>query len=140
LQFVAVIVGFTLRSKGDGQLRRRLFESMSAYKSNNQDVVTEWDRIQKRWSCCGVNNWTDWTEKGQLATPPNSCCLNNNCESSGNVTAYFDMGCYESARTLFSRYSKALGGVSLFFLFVELAGLALAILLLRDLKSNYATV
>ena len=140
LQLIAVIVGFTLRNKADNQLRTRLLDSLPAYKGQNSDVVTEWDRIQQRWSCCGVNNWTDWTSRGELKVPPNSCCSKNDCSTPNNIPAYFENGCYESARSLFFRYSKALGGVSLFFFFVELVGLALAVLLLRDLKKNYGSV
>jgi len=53
---------------------------------------------------------------------------------------YFESGCYKWALNIFFRYSKALGGVSIFFFFVEVIGLILAILLLRDLKNNYGSV
>ncbi|CAF4628658.1 unnamed protein product, partial [Rotaria sp. Silwood2] len=55
-------------------------------------------------------------------------------------TAYFSRGCYESTLNLVFQYSKALGGVSLFFFFIEVAGLVLAVFLLRDLKNNYGSV
>jgi CD63 antigen len=142
LQFIAAIVGFTLRNKADDQLRKRLLSTLPAYKGGNLDVITEWDRLQRRWSCCGVDNSSDWTKGSLMQFPPNSCCLNADCveEPKANNGTYFADGCYGSARSLFVRYSKALGGVSLFFFFVELVGLALAILLLRDLKKNYGSV
>jgi len=102
--------------------------------------MAEWDRLQQQWSCCGVDNSSDWTEKANnLATPPNSCCLNNVC-AKNSTNPYFNQGCYQSVRGLFYRYSKALGGVSLFFFFVEIVGLILAVVLLRDLKNNYGSV
>ena len=142
LQFIAAIVGFTLRNKADDQLRKRLLSTLPAYKGGNLDVITEWDRLQRRWSCCGVTDSSDWTKGGLMEFPPNSCCLNADCVKAPepNNGTYFTGGCYGSARSLFVRYSKALGGVSLFFFFIELVGLALAILLLRDLKNNYGSV
>jgi len=142
LQLIAVIVGFTLRNKADAQLHDNLIKSLPVYASQNSDVVHEWDRLQQQWACCGVQNSSDWKTYANLTVPPNSCCVNNNCGTPGLNTSspYFTSGCYEAARSLFFRYSKALGGVSLFFFFVEIVGLILAIVLLRDLKNNYGSV
>jgi len=139
LQLIAAIVAFTLRSKAESQLKQKLMSTLPAYKGNNRDIVTEWDRLQQTWSCCGVNRYDDWMMTGLLDNPPTSCCKKFQCERTTNST-YFQNGCYESARAIFLRYSKELGGVSLFFFFVEIIGLILAILLLRDLKNNYGSV
>jgi hypothetical protein len=141
LQLIAAIVGFTLRSKADAQLHDKLISSLSSYKAQNSDVVREWNNLQQQWSCCGVSNYTDWITVG-LTKPPVSCCINNDCSQMilNTTIPYFGPGCYDSVRSLFFRYSKALGGVSLFFFFVEIIGLILAIVLLRDLKSNYGSV
>ena len=141
LQLIAAIVGFTLRNKADSQLHSKLIGSLPAYKGQNSVVVKEWDNLQQQWACCGVDNSSDWTKTGGLEKPPASCCLRSNCTNTfNNGTAYFGPGCYDSARSLFFRYSRALGGVSLFFFFVEIVGLILAIVLLRDLKNNYGSV
>lgn len=141
LQFIAVIVAFTLRKKADAQLHTRLINSLGDYERGNPDIVREWNRLQQQWSCCGVDNSTDWTDRTTMKKQPDSCCLNNNCDSStGNHTGLFPSGCYGAARSLFFRYSNALGGVTLFFFFVEILGLILAIVLLRDLKNNYGSV
>jgi len=141
LQLIAAIVGFTLRSKAEGQLHTKLMNTLPAYKAGNADVVTEWDRLQKTWSCCGVDRSDDWQTYGKLDTPPSSCCQNPGCQTTvTNGTKYFERGCFGSARDVILKYSRALGGVSLFFFFVEIAGLVLAILLLRELKNNYGSV
>ena len=138
LQFIAAIVAFTLRNRAEDQLRTKLLKSLPSY-SDNQEVRNEWNRLQQTWSCCGVNNSDDWINFGG---PPISCCPNNVCTlvPPQNLTNYFTRGCYGSALELYFRYSKALGGVSLFFFFVEVAGLVLAVRLLRDLKNNYGSV
>jgi len=138
LQLIAAIIGFTLRNKADAQLHEKLINSLQAIKGGNSLAVKEWDDLQREWKCCGVDDSSDWT-KANLTIPRPSCCIKADC-SMVNGTAYFDRGCYQSARNLFFRYSKALGGVSLFFFFIEIIGLILAIVLLRDLKNNYGSV
>ncbi|CAF0945544.1 unnamed protein product [Adineta ricciae] len=141
LQLIAAIVGFTLRGKADSKLRQRLTESMPKYFQNDHNVVEEWNRLQQKWSCCGINGPADWNITTSRA-PPSSCCLNNVCTPlpTTGVLPYFDQGCYQYANALFYRYSAALGGVSLFFFFVEIIGLILAVVVLRDLKNNYGSV
>jgi hypothetical protein len=100
--------------------------------------MNEWDNLQQTWSCCGVENKDDWSKHGNRTFPPDSCCPDKDCKK---VPApYFNRGCYSSIRDIIFRYSKALGGVSLFFFFVEIIGFVLASLLLRDLKNNYGSV
>jgi hypothetical protein len=141
LQFIAAIVGFTLRDRAENQLSSKLLNSLPAYK-DNQEVRNEWDRLQQTWSCCGVRNFTDWEKPDVLPRPPNSCCPNYVCFGpvQNSTVDYFTHGCYGSALDLYFRYSKALGGVSLFFFFVEVVGFISAIRLLRDLKNNYGSV
>lgn len=141
LQFIAVIVGFTLRNKADKQLHDKLINSLKKYASKDKDVMAEWDLLQEKWSCCGVDNSTDWITHAELVKPPTSCCIKADCSPVSETEGeYFKQGCYEAARNLFFKYSKALGGVSLFFLFIEIIGVVLAISLLRDVKNNYGNV
>jgi len=140
LQLIAAIIAFTLRNKAEDQLRAKLINSLPEYKSGDKEVINEWDNLQQTWSCCGVENQDDWPKYAKR-DPPNSCCPNKDCSKPpDNSTAIFTKGCYGSALDLYFRYSKALGGVSLFFFFVEVVGLVLAVFLLRDLKNNYGSV
>jgi len=142
LQLIAAIVAFTLRNKAEDQLKTKLFTTLVSYKKNAGQIKIEWDRLQQTWSCCGVDKPNDWWEKGgfDLDVVPNSCYVNNEIPKPFVNGSRFDRGCYNYAQALFFRYSKALGGVTLFFFFVEVVGLVLAILLLRDLKNNYGSV
>jgi len=139
LQLIAAIVAFTLRNKAEDQLRGTLVKSLASYPKASQQVKNEWDSLQQTWSCCGVENSGDWLRYAK-EDPPNSCCPNNICTTTSQNGTYFARGCYGSALELYFRYSKALGGVSLFFFFIEVVGLVLAIRLLRDLKNNYGSV
>jgi len=141
LQLIAAIVAFTLRTKAEDQLQTKLMNTLPEYTAGNRDVMNEWDNLQKTWSCCGVKSKEDWKKHGNRTEPPTSCCVIINCQKPpGKDDPYFDRGCYVSVRGIIFQYSNALGGVSIFFFFVEVVGLVLAILLLRDLKNNYGSV
>jgi len=141
LQLIAAIVAFTLRTKAEDQLRTKLLNTLPAYAAGNKDVMNEWDNLQQTWSCCGVENKGDWKNHSNRTEPPTSCCLNKDCGKTPiSDDAYFNRGCYSYIRDIIFKYSRALGGVSIFFFFVEVIGLVLAILLLRDLKNNYGSV
>lgn len=140
LQLIAAIVGFTLRSRAEDQLRTKLIKSMEKYRTV-LEVQKEWDNLQQEWTCCGVDKGEDWQSYGKLDHIPPSCYSNKIIPPfPQNGTDYFPTGCHRYALNLYFRYSKALGGVSLFFFFVEIIGLVLAFALLRDLKNNYGSV
>jgi len=141
LQLIAAIVAFTLRNKADNDLRNNLTNSLNSYNGDgNSKIVNEWNSLQQKWKCCGVGSPNDWNATLSLYKKiPSSCCPNNKCEETPTSNVYQD-GCYYQARKLFYDYSKALGGVAIFFFFIEIIGLVLAIVLLRDLKHNYGTV
>ena len=139
LQLIAAIVAFSLRGKAENQLRSKLLSTLPDYGNNR--IGAEWDRLQQTWSCCGVDGPEDWKKLSPPRDIPKSCCMNADCSPAvGNGTINYDRGCYGSAQNLFFRYSRAMGGVSIFFFFVEVAGLVLGFLLLRDLKNNYGSV
>lgn len=141
LQLIAAIVAFTLRDRVEDQLRTKLLHSLPDNGTTTGVLVSEWDLLQSSSKCCGVDRFNDWMQYAKHDKPPQSCCILADCsETPSGGSKYYADGCYGSARNLFFRYSKALGGVSIFFFFVEIAGLVLASLLLRDLKSNYGSV
>ncbi|CAF0848086.1 unnamed protein product [Didymodactylos carnosus] len=136
LQLIAAIVAFTLRNKADERLRAQLITSMKQYDKNER-VTIEWDRVQSTYECCGTNSKSDWNATSPPKNLPLSCCKEHVCTPDNNI---YTTGCYEAARKLFYRYSAALGGVAIFFFFIEIIGFILAITLLRDLKNNYGSV
>jgi hypothetical protein len=139
LQLIAAIVAFTLHDKAENELRTKLLKTLVAYPNGTQGIKNEWDHLQQTWSCCGVDGEGDW-KRHTDQPPPDSCCFKNVCANPPVNGTYFPRGCYGSALDIYFRYSKALGGVSIFFLFIEVIGLVLGIFLLRDLKNNYGSV
>lgn len=138
LQFIASIVTFTLRTKAEDHLRQTMISSMKTF-DGTVDVRNEWNHLQQIRHCCGVIDSEDWIRHGKRY-PPESCCKNYpHCDPKNSTTLYRE-GCYETVIGVYYEYSQALGGVTLFFFFVEIAGFILAILLLRDLKTNLNNV
>merc|ERR1711963_967179 len=73
----------------------------------NLDITRAWDDVQREFSCCGVNNFTDWvTVNGTIFPMPNkdlvpaSCCNNNNntadCRQNPGSQNYTELmnGCF----------------------------------------------
>ncbi|CAC5418833.1 unnamed protein product [Mytilus coruscus] len=59
-----------------------------------------WDKLQEKYLCCGVNNYTDWYgvyDIHNYNTLPDSCCGYAGCGQSGGVVAY-RISCYEDAK------------------------------------------
>ena len=55
-----------------------LEESMKEY-SKDDDVTKAWDKFQRKFDCCAVNNYTEWGNL--LGSIPNSCCRDDAAES-----------------------------------------------------------
>merc|ERR1712156_797739 len=87
IMFFMVAVGATIAAvQNVDELKEPLSRSMTKYDPNssnstNLDITRAWDDVQREFSCCGVNNFTDWTsingtifptEKGEKV--PASCC------------------------------------------------------------------
>lgn len=140
LQLIAAIIAFSLHDKAEDQLRTRLIKTLVNYK--DESISRQWDSLQQTWSCCGVDEPSDWQKLGGLTDLPKSCCVQNDCLSTlnNNGTGVFQTGCYNSVLNLFFRFSKALGGVTIFFFLIELFGLILGIFVVRDASNNYGTV
>jgi len=142
LQLIAAIVAFAVKNKAGNDLRNNLRSSMNNYGQGSGKIKSEWDNLQQEWKCCGIDGPGDWNTTVYRSVP-DSCCPGDKCPpapASLTPSPYYEQGCYSSASKLFYSYSAALGGVTIFFFFVEIVGLVLAIVLLRDLKHNYGTV
>ena len=140
LELIAAIVAFTLRDKVEDQLRTKLIHSLPDNGTTTGPTVVQWDRLQSSSKCCGVDKSSDWIQYARRDKPPQSCCILADCSKSPTGDEFYPDGCFGYARNLFFQYSKALGGVSIFFLFVEIAGIVFAVLLQQDLRNNYGSV
>ena len=78
-EIAIVITLFVFSSHAKETVRVTLKDNLEKYFTSNEKIYKfGWDKVQKSFSCCGVNNYTDWTnttffnENGKIV--PNSCC------------------------------------------------------------------
>lgn len=87
LMFFVVTVGATIAAVQNVDIiKEPLTKSLTKYdpessNTDDLDITRAWDDVQREFSCCGVNNFTDWTNVNGTIFPtvdhdqvPSSCC------------------------------------------------------------------
>ncbi|XP_041793577.1 leukocyte surface antigen CD53 [Chelmon rostratus] len=96
-------------------------EKAKAKPVNSTNVMSEWDLVQTKLDCCGVNNVTDWGDK-----VPKSCCAND-CETPRPL--YRPKGCLVTLRALFEENFLTTGISVIVLCVVEVLGMCFAMTL-----------
>lgn len=116
-----------------------------ARKMNNYPKDSEpIDYIQRQFSCCGVQNYTDWfsTEwANKQYNVPESCCMDrNNCVyenlNLNNVTGIWKDGCFSNMKTLIENQYTFIGAIGLCAAVFIFFGSILSCWLATNLKRN----
>lgn len=76
-EVAALVLGIIFRGKISGGLQRSMNDTFSEYDKQTNVV----DDLQTRFHCCGVTNYTDWSNTTWFSshnnTVPHSCCKNS---------------------------------------------------------------
>lgn len=79
-EVTALVFSFIYRGKINGQLEKPIRDSLSKYNGEKNPNTEEVDSMQTLLKCCGVKNFTDWTNTTYFSTNktlPLSCCKNS---------------------------------------------------------------
>lgn len=143
LEIAGGIAGFVLRGKIEDDVSNVLKDAMKNYGQADHDGVTKaWDKLQEEFTCCGVDNYTDWTNAtSTLASPPISCCKasNANCTTT-DTNQIFTEGCKRSFQDFLKDKVAIIGGVGIGLAFVQLVGIMFACCLGRAIRKEYEVV
>ncbi|CAG2220437.1 tetraspanin-9-like [Mytilus edulis] len=125
MELAAGIIAFIYRKDIEVVIRRELLEGVK-----KDETRSAWDKLQEKYLCCGVNNYTDWYgvyDIHNYNTLPDSCCGYTGCGQSGGVVAY-RISCYEDAKEwiidnfyLIGAAGVAIGVLQLLLVIVSLA-------------------
>ncbi|VEL17795.1 unnamed protein product [Protopolystoma xenopodis] len=98
---LALLVAFELACVlAVGPLRQGLVSQARVYLQMGlayaiQDGPSAWlDNLQADLKCCGVKSFSDW-HKSSSGTPPDSCCLLEDCMSNSLGQVYWSSGCLD---------------------------------------------
>jgi len=144
LEIAGGIAGFVLRDQVEDEVKHVLTDAMKNYKQDGHEGVTEtWDKLQKEFECCGVNNASDWTDPkmGNQPTIVESCCKTpgTNC-STTNPQEVFTDSCSIKLEDWLKSKVAIIGGVGIGLAFVQVVGIMFACCLARAIKKEYEVV
>ncbi|XP_054000590.1 uncharacterized protein LOC128888023 [Hylaeus anthracinus] len=121
------ISGYVLRDRASTIIQEKMDNTMKMY-SNNTEIATIWDGLQRDFHCCGTTNASDWQIMLHTQAIPVSCCdvqvgamETANCTTS-SPTLHHD-GCYTKFVSFIKSHAVQLGGVGIGIAIVQLTGI-----------------
>ncbi|GAU88503.1 hypothetical protein RvY_01190 [Ramazzottius varieornatus] len=151
IQFAGAIAMYVQKDNMTRQVGPALSDMMKHYNASatqeGYNSTTTMDNLQKSWSCCGVNGYTDWY--GQLKGVPQSCCIQPNCSgtSEGELTPVcggklpscpvYIHGCKAPFENALEKGLKGVAGAGIAFAIIELIGLGFTAYLAKRIRSGY---
>ncbi|XP_041265896.1 CD63 antigen [Onychostruthus taczanowskii] len=76
VEIAAAITGYVFKHKVHGLVEEGLWEAVRSY-DKDPSLTAALDAFQQEFSCCGVDNYTDWASLEQFRandSVPSSCC------------------------------------------------------------------
>ncbi|XP_068167650.1 leukocyte surface antigen CD53 [Antennarius striatus] len=95
---------------------------------NSTELQSDWDVIQQKLGCCGVNNVTDWGDR-----VPRSCCWDQ-CDSA--QPQYNQKGCLSTLRSFFEENFLTTGISVIALCVVEVMGMCFAMTLFCQISRS----
>uniref|UniRef100_A0A8V5GVD4 Tetraspanin n=1 Tax=Melopsittacus undulatus TaxID=13146 RepID=A0A8V5GVD4_MELUD len=134
VEVAAAIAGYVFKDKVRSVLEDRLWDAMNKYGEDK--VLTERvDELQRRFFCCGANNYTDWSSIERFRvnnTVPQSCCRVNSTSS-----PLCPQGCLQSIEAWMKEKILIVAPVALGIAFFEILGIVFACCLMKGIRSGY---
>ncbi|TKC48519.1 hypothetical protein EI555_009015 [Monodon monoceros] len=143
-ELVAGISGFVFRHEIKDTFLRTYTDAMQNYNGNDERSRAV-DHVQRSLSCCGVQNYTNWSTSPYFlehGIPP-SCCMNDtdcNPQDLHNLTVAAtkvnQKGCYDLVTSFMETNMGIIAGVAFGIAFSQLIGMLLACCLSRFITAN----
>ncbi|XP_049866836.1 CD63 antigen-like [Pectinophora gossypiella] len=125
-QLSACIAGYALKGNTVVLIHDQLRSTMELYGVNKSlEVTTMWDKVQRDFDCCGVDNASDWlVPLGTTATTgvPMSCCrqvpgtVNT---ATCNTTVAVNLGCGPAFGAWARSHAGSIGAAGVFVVLVQ---------------------
>lgn len=139
LEIAGGIAGFVMRDQIEDEVKHVLEDAMKNYNKDGHEGVTKtWNKLQEEFSCCGVNNASDWVSMANT-TIPESCCKEEKCTTTDN-SKIFTTGCANELEDWLKSKIAIIGGVGIGLAFVQVVGIMFACCLARAIKKEYEVV
>ncbi|XP_008273898.1 tetraspanin-6 [Stegastes partitus] len=143
-ELVAGVSGFIFRHEIKAKLGSAYKNAVKSYNSTDSSSSAV-DAIQRTLHCCGVKNYTDWSETAYFKEHgvPTSCCKPSADCSSENLKdldkagkEVYTTGCFALVTTVMEGNLGIIAGISFGIAFFQLIGIFLACCLSRYITNN----
>ncbi|XP_008277564.1 tetraspanin 36 [Stegastes partitus] len=88
-EVAALVFSFIYQGKINGSLEKSMNDAFSKYGGQGAAETNAVDLLQTQLHCCGVNNYTSWTNSSWFTshnnTVPKSCCINVTSQCTGRL-------------------------------------------------------
>ncbi|XP_044061010.1 tetraspanin-7 [Siniperca chuatsi] len=146
-ELVAGVSGFIFRHEIKAKLGVAYKNAVKSYNSTDSSSSSSnaVDAIQRTLHCCGVTNYTDWSETAyfkQNGIPVSCCKVNTNCtpetlkDLSKAAKEVYAMGCFASVTNTMEANLGIIAGISFGIAFFQLIGIFLSCCLSRYITNN----
>ncbi|KAM6039196.1 CD63 antigen isoform 1-T2 [Chlamydotis macqueenii] len=123
VEIAAAIAGYVFKDKVRSVLEEGLWDAMRKY-GEDQPLTEAVDELQRDFTCCGANNYTDWATIERFRvnnTVPHSCCRVNtaSCNIRPSPATVYEKGCLQSIEAWMKKNILIVAAVALGIAFFE---------------------
>ncbi|XP_061299002.1 CD63 antigen [Pezoporus flaviventris] len=141
VEVAAAIAGYVFKDKVRSVLEDGLWDAMNKY-GEDKALTEALDELQRNFSCCGANNYTDWSSIERFRvnnTVPQSCCRVNStsCNMHPSPATVYENGCLQSIEAWMKKNILIVAPVALGIAFFEILGIIFACCLMKGIRSGY---
>lgn len=138
VELVAAIVGFVFRHEIKNSFKNNYEKALKQYNSTGDYRSHAVDKIQSTLHCCGVTDYTDWTNTNYYSEKgfPKSCCKREDCTPQRDADKVNNEGCFIKVMTIIESEMGVVAGISFGVACFQLIGIFLAYCLSRAITNN----
>lgn len=143
LMIAGGIAAYVLRNDIEDEVTGILSDAQDNYGKPGHDGVTKtWDKLQREFTCCGVNDPNEWFTKLN-STYPLSCCIDEssaNCQDPVQPQYVKQTPCEKAFVSWVQDKVAIIGGVGIGLAFIMVVGVLFACCLARAIRKEYEVV
>lgn len=133
MELAAGIIALVYSRDIENIIKRELVEGLQKDKTRSA-----WDKLQEKYMCCGVNNYTDWYGVYDIHNYniiPDSCCGYMGCGQSGGQVAYI-ISCYNDAKEWISDNFYLIGAAGITIGVLQLSLIVVSFILICCIRKE----
>lgn len=140
--FIVMIAGgiaaYVMRNEIEQEATKLMAEAEHNYPTK-EGVAKTWDKLQREFTCCGVQNYTEWAAILNGSYPVSCCSDESKCNHS-NPHDMKNKGCESAFIDWMKSKVAIIGGVGIGLAFIMVVGVLFACCLARAIRKEYEVV